>query len=38
MISSGITGDRHMGTLGSSWREWLFNLLGLLVLLALGFV
>jgi hypothetical protein len=38
MVSSVFIGDRLMGTLGSSWKEWVFNLLGLLVLLALGFV
>jgi hypothetical protein len=38
MVSSGFIGDRHMGALGSSWKDWVFNLLGLLVLLALGFV
>jgi hypothetical protein len=38
MISIGGTGDRHMSWLGSSPREWFFNLLGLLVLLALGVV
>jgi hypothetical protein len=38
MISIEGNGDRHMSTLASSRMEWLFNLLGLLVLLALGFV
>jgi hypothetical protein len=30
--------NRIMGTLGLSWREWVFNVLGLLVLLAIGIV
>jgi hypothetical protein len=38
MISIEGNGDRHMSKLASSRTEWLFNLLGLLVLLALGFV
>jgi hypothetical protein len=38
MVSIGINGDRHMGALGSNWKEWVFNLLGLLTLLALGLV
>jgi hypothetical protein len=29
---------RHMNTLGLTRREWIFNVLGLLVLLALGVV
>jgi len=32
------TGDRHMNAAGVFRREWVFNLLGLLVLLALGVV
>ena len=38
MISIEGNGDRHMSALGSTRTEWFFNVLGLLVLLALGFV
>ena len=36
--SIGFDGDRDMNTLGLSRREWVFNVLGLVVLLALGVV
>ncbi|MFL6605595.1 MAG: hypothetical protein ACJ8R9_30245 [Steroidobacteraceae bacterium] len=36
--SIGLDGDRDMTTLGLSRKEWVFNVLGLLVLLALGVV
>jgi hypothetical protein len=36
--SIGFDGDRDMTTLGLSRKEWVFNVLGLLVLLALGVV
>ncbi len=36
--SIGCDGDRIMNALGLSRKEWVFNVLGLLVLLALGVV
>jgi len=36
--SIGQDGDRVMNALGLSRREWVFNVLGLVVLLALGVV
>jgi hypothetical protein len=36
--SIGCDGDQIMNALGLSRREWVFNVLGLLVLLALGVV
>jgi hypothetical protein len=35
MISIGSAGDQDMNALGVSRKEWVFNVLGLLVLLAL---
>jgi len=35
MISMDSHGDQRMSELGSSRREWVFNLLGLVVLLGL---
>jgi len=36
--SIGFDGDQDMNALGLSRKEWVFNVLGLLVLLALGVV
>jgi hypothetical protein len=36
--SIGFDGDQFMNALGLSRKEWIFNVLGLLVLLAIGVV